>query len=136
MDEKEIYEFLKKIELFNGVSPDEFDIIIKNIEVKTVSPGELLFRENTRRKGIFIIYDGEVELFKKAPSGKEEHLAILGRYDFLGEGSLMEDSPHSTSARTVKETVVLMIETGFFIQRSRSLIQRSLSRYGRKRPLY
>jgi len=116
MDEKEIYEFLKKIELFNGVSPDEFDIIIKNIEVKTLSPGELLFSENTRRKGIFMIYDGEVELFKKTPSGKEKHLAILGRYDFLGEGSLMEDSPHSTSARTVKETVVLMIETGFFIR--------------------
>lgn len=116
MDDTEIYDFLKKIELFNGVSPEEFDIIVKNITVKTVSPGDLLFRENTRRKGIFMIYNGEVELFKKTPYGKEKHMAILGRYDFLGEGSLMEDSPHSTSARAVKETVVLMIETGFFIE--------------------
>ncbi len=116
MDEREIYDFIKKIELFNGVSPDEFDILIKSIDVKTVSPGEFLFRENTRRKGIFIIYEGEVELFKTSPQGKEKHLAIFGRYDFLGEGSLMEDSPHSTSARAVKETVVLMIGTGFFIE--------------------
>ena len=116
MNEKEIYDFIRKIELFNGVSPEEFDIIIKNIAVKTINPGELIFRENTRRKGIFIIYDGEVELFKKTPFGDEKHLAIFSKYDFLGEGSLMEDSPHSTSARAIKSTIILMIETAFFTQ--------------------
>lgn len=116
MNEKEIYDFIKKIELFNGVNPEEFDIIIKNITVKTVKPGETIFRENTRRKGIFIIYDGEVELFKKTPFGDEKHLAIFSKYDFLGEGSLMEDSPHSTSARAIKNTIIFMIETAFFTQ--------------------
>jgi aspartate ammonia-lyase len=116
MDEKEIYDFIKKIELFNGVSPEEFDIIIKNLTVRTVNPGEIIFRENTSRKGIFIIYDGEVELFKITPFGKEKHLAVFSKYDFLGEGSLMEDSPHSTSARAVKKTVIVMIETAFFTQ--------------------
>ena len=35
---------------------------------------------------------------------------------FLGEESLMEYSPHSTSARAADETVVFMIDTAFFSQ--------------------
>jgi len=115
MDKHNIHDFLKKIELFNGLDKEEFDVLIKHIKVRSVPPGEFLFIEHTPRKGIFIIFNGEVELFKKTPMGDEKRLAIFGKYDFLGEGSLMEDSPHSTSARTLKDTTVLLIETPFFI---------------------
>jgi len=115
MDKHNIHDFLKKIELFNGLDKEEFDVLIKHIKVRSVPPGEFLFIEHTPRKGIFIIFNGEVELFKKTPMGDEKRLAVFGKYDFLGEGSLMEDSPHSTSARTLKDTTVLLIETPFFI---------------------
>jgi len=116
MDKQIIYDFIKKIELFNGFNEEEYNILLEHIRVKTISPGDLLFIENTSRKGIFIIYSGEVELFKKTPYGDEKHLAVFGKYDFLGEGSLMGDSPHSTSARAVGETVVFIIDTHFFNQ--------------------
>lgn len=114
MDKTTIYDFIKKIELFNGFDDAEFNILLGHLEEKKVSKGDLLFMEDTPRKGIFIIYDGEVELFKKTPYGDEKRLAVFGKFDFLGEGSLMEDSPHSTSARALKETTVCIIDTGFF----------------------
>lgn len=113
IDHQTMLEFIKKIELFNGFSAEEFDILIDHITVKSVLPGEWLFLENTTRLGIFVIYEGEVELLKKTPFGSETRLAIFSKYDFLGEGSLMEDSPHSTSARAIKETVVLIIDREF-----------------------
>ena len=109
-----IHLFVKKIELFDGLTEEEFEVLNRNIHVKTIAPGGLLFVENTPRKGIFIIYEGEVELFKETPYGDEKHLALFSKYDFLGEGSLMEDSPHSTSARATVETMLLLIDTDFF----------------------
>ncbi len=114
MDKHIICEFLKKIELFNSFNEEEFHLLTDNIKVKTIPPDDLLFMENSSRIGIFIIYKGEVTLFKKTPYGSEKRLAMFGPLDFLGEGSLMEDSPHSTSARANTETTVFIIETGFF----------------------
>lgn len=114
MDEKIIGAFVKKIELFEGLTAEEFKVLLDHITEKKIKPDDLLFVENTPRKGIFMIYEGEVELFKTTPHGDEKHLAVFSRYDFLGEGSLMEDSPHSTSARAVSETVVFIIDTAFF----------------------
>ncbi|MCP4150481.1 MAG: aspartate ammonia-lyase [bacterium] len=114
MDKHIICEFLKKIELFNSFNEEEFHLLTDNIKVKTIAPDDLLFMENSSRIGIFIIYKGEVTLFKKTPYGSEKRLAMFGPLDFLGEGSLMEDSPHSTSARANTETTVFIIETGFF----------------------
>jgi aspartate ammonia-lyase len=74
----------------------------------------MLFTENSPRECIFMIYDGEVELFKKAPTGAELVLSIFGRLDFLGEGSLTDDSPHSTSARAKIPTKVFCLHKDFF----------------------
>ncbi len=114
MDKKIINDFLNRIELFKGLTPDEFELLSENIKIRNIASGDLLFTENTRRTGIFMIYDGEVKLFKKTVFGDEKHLAVFGKYDFIGEGSLMEDSPHSTSARASSETTAFIIETKFF----------------------
>jgi len=101
MEKALIKEFIKKIELFKGLSIDELQILSDNITMHVYDAGEFLFSENNPRKNIFIIEDGEVELFKKTVFGEEKQLCFFNKYDFLGEGSLMDDSPHSTSARAV-----------------------------------
>lgn len=114
MEKKVIIEFLKKIELFRGLEPPEFEILGDNISIRDFSPKGMLFTENSPRECIFMIYDGEVELFKKAPTGAEVVLSIFGRLDFLGEGSLTDDSPHSTSARAKIQTKVFCLHKEFF----------------------
>lgn len=114
MEKKVIIEFLKKIELFRGLEPPEFEILANNIAIRDFSPKGMLFTENSPRECIFMIYDGEVELFKKAPTGAEVVLSFFGRLDFLGEGSLTDDSPHSTSARAKIPTKVFCLHKDFF----------------------
>jgi aspartate ammonia-lyase len=114
MEKKIIIEFLKKIELFRGLEPPEFEILADNIIIRDYSPKSMLFNENSPRECIFMIYDGEVELFKKAPTGAELVLSNFGRLDFLGEGSLTDDSPHSTSARAKTQTKVFCLHKDFF----------------------
>ncbi len=114
MDNKEIIEFLKKIELFRGLTEDEYQMLMCCVEVKTYRAYQFLFRENGRRENIFIIYEGEVELFKSNPYGVEMKLTYFSKGDFLGEGSWDTETPHSTSARTLAPTTVLTLANEVF----------------------
>ncbi|MGM0550688.1 MAG: aspartate ammonia-lyase [Bacteroidota bacterium] len=116
MEDKQLYDFLNDIELFNGLTDDEFDVLIKNMEKKSFKTGELLFEQNGPRKDIFIIFSGQVELFKTIHFGAETKLSYFTRGDFLGEGSWASDSPHSTSARAVLDTIVYSIDKKYFDQ--------------------
>lgn len=114
MDKNIIREFLKRIELFKDLSEQKLDIITDKIKVENHKTGTMIFNENNIRQNLYIIYDGEVELFKRTPYGVEKRLSIFGKYDFLGEGALMDDSPHSTSARTTIATTTFALSRDKF----------------------
>ena len=97
-------QFLRKVQLFDDLNQEELALIAENIEGKEYEQGELLFTENTHRKNLWVIQSGEVELFKRTALGEEKRLAFFGKFDFLGEGALMDDYPHSASARTLLKT--------------------------------
>jgi len=116
MDKGVLLAFLEKIELFRGLTSEEYGLIVANLKQKTISPGELLFQENGPRESIYIIYSGEVELFKSTPYGAELKLAHFSGGDFLGEGPWSDESPHSTSARALTETVVFALDHDLFAE--------------------
>jgi len=116
MKREKIIEFIRGIELFKGLEEKELELLAQNIEEKLYSEGSLLFRENEPRENIYIIYTGEVKLCKTTVTGIRKELAFFGAGDFLGEGSLNENSPHSTSARVILPANILYIKKEFFKQ--------------------
>ncbi len=119
MNNEVILNFLKNIELFKDLNDVEFSSILKIVEIKNFSEKEYLFVENAQRKYLFIIFNGKVELIKKNPFGNEKILRIFSANDFLGEGSLLDDYPHSTSARASENCTLLCISRENF----RSMIE-------------
>jgi aspartate ammonia-lyase len=109
MQPLEIYEFIKETGLLKGLDKEELMLIARNIEIGEFEPGSLLFTENSPRKYVYIIYKGEVELFKTSPYGEEKRLSFFRKYDFLSEGALMDDYPHSTSARALIKSTIFTI---------------------------
>ena len=115
MQDTKMVAFLKKVELFRELEDSEINVVIGKIQEKTFNPRSYLFQENSpANKFLFIIYEGEVELFKKTAFGEEKRLTFFGAYDFLGEGTIMADTPHSTNARALKKTRVLCISKDDF----------------------
>lgn len=114
MKQEEMIDFLKRIELFRGFSEQDFELLGCCVQEKSFKTNDFLFRENGKRESIYVIYEGEVELFKSNPFGVELKLTVFGKGDFLGEGSHASDSPHSTSARALSPTTVLTIDNDFF----------------------
>ncbi|MBU1368895.1 MAG: aspartate ammonia-lyase [Bacteroidetes bacterium] len=105
---------IKHIELFKGLSEEELAFIAGHTQEVKFGTNALLFEENTSRELIFLIVSGKIELFKTTAFGEEQIITYFGRHDFLGEGSLMEDSPHSTSARAKEESHVLTLSKAVF----------------------
>jgi len=106
--------FIQQIELFAELTDDELSLMAKSLIVRNCEPGELLFTENQPRKYLWIIYDGQVELYKTTVYGEEKRLALFERPDFLGEGALLEAYPHSTSARSISQSTLLAISRETF----------------------
>lgn len=114
METNKILDFIKGIELFKGLDESELNLLFKSMQEKKYPKGTLLFEEHGPRKDIFIIYSGEVELFKTIHFGAETKLSHFSKGDFLGEGSWADDSPHSTTARALEDTTVYSITRNYF----------------------
>ena len=114
MEKSVIKEFLKRIELFKDLKDNQLQAVIDKISVESFPVNSMVFTENNTRENLSIIYEGEVELIKTTPYGGEKRLSIFGKYDFLGEGALMDDSPHSTSARATVDSVILRLSRNKF----------------------
>lgn len=110
MKPSEIKIFLRGVELFSDLSDAELDLFSSEIEIRHYRENELLFSENAPgQKFLYLIFNGEVELFKQTPYGEEKRLSFFGKSDFLGEGTMISDAPHSTNARALKDTQVLCL---------------------------
>ena len=110
MEKVALVEFVKKIELFKDLDPASLAVIAQNLEEKSYASGEMLFSENNPREEIVFIKTGRVLLFKKTPYGEEKTMSFFGAYDFLGEGAIIDDTPHFASARVMEDTVVHYIK--------------------------
>lgn len=108
---KEMKDFLNEVALFKNLDDNELSLIIDQIEEKKMDKGKFLFKENSVRDAIYIIRSGEIELIKKTPFGEEKRLSFFRRYDFIGEGSLIDNHPHSTSARTLTNVELFVLNS-------------------------
>ena len=103
MNKIQTQDFIKEIELFRGLTKEELNILSESLVEATYNRGEMLFEENGERKDLFLIYKGEVELFKKNIYGEEIRLSYFKKGEFLGEGSWSSGSKHSTSTRATEK---------------------------------
>ncbi len=114
METDVIKDFLKNIEIFKDLTEKEREELAAEFEPMHYEKSALLFVENTPRRNLFVIIDGEVELFKKTPFGEEKRLSFFNRFDFIGEGALLDDSPHTTNARAALNTSALLLSRDRF----------------------
>jgi aspartate ammonia-lyase len=134
MDKNEIKNFLSEIALFQDLNDEELDQLTDYSEIATFKKGDLLFGENTPRTNLYVIYSGKVALFKQPSFGKEKILTYFSKLDFLGEGALMDNYPHSTSARATEDAVVITIHRDNFhelMEKNSQLVVKILSQVSR-----
>ena len=107
--EKEI-GISKDIEIFSGLSHDEFVAVVDKIEPITFSAGEVIVREGDEGDSIYIIVSGEVSIFRNTEFGEEIHITDLSDGAFFGEFGFFLKSKRFATIKAAVETTLLELK--------------------------
>jgi len=91
-------EFLKRVQIFQGLSDPELAEILMLGVVKEYAENDIVFEDGSPGDCFYVIYGGSVRISKMFDNMGEEALTVLGAGDFLGEMSFFDDEPRSARA--------------------------------------
>lgn len=103
-------EQLVRSVVFEHLSPADVDLILPSCRLLEVSPGQVVLAEGKQGGGLYVILEGEVEIFLPDHVGdglkrrSSLQLNVLGPGRCFGEYGLVDDSPSSASVRAVVPT--------------------------------
>jgi len=95
--------------VFQRLSPPDLDLVVAALEVIARKPGELILSEGTPGDGLYIVLEGEVEVFlpERAASGTHRPTRVrlnrLGPGRCLGEYAVIDDQASSASAAALTD---------------------------------
>ncbi|HYQ01146.1 MAG TPA: cyclic nucleotide-binding domain-containing protein [Polyangiaceae bacterium] len=103
-------EFLARTPIFAGLPERVIDLLAASGRTVELAANELLLREGDPARSMFVVRNGEIEIFKHGKGGIEQRLAILMQGDCLGEMSLIDIQPRSATARARGIATVFVLE--------------------------
>ena len=101
-------EKLRDSRFLHGTPETALHQLAKIVETKTFRADELLFEEGTAREFMAVIVSGAVAI-EKRHDARPVRLVTLGVGEAVGEGILLDDSPHGTSARAISTTTAFVL---------------------------
>jgi aspartate ammonia-lyase len=110
MKVSEIRALLRELSFLDGLTDGDYHFLGKQLTPVVFQPGEMIFTEGMERTRMCVIYSGTVAIEKhSAGEAPPVRLATLGRGEAIGEGVLLDESAHGTSAVALEETRALQL---------------------------
>ncbi|HEU5231644.1 MAG TPA: Crp/Fnr family transcriptional regulator [Terriglobales bacterium] len=109
-----VTDSLLKTQLFSGLTPAERESLSKRAVRKRYKDGERLFTEGDKCDGLFVVSKGAVRIFKSAPNGREQVLAVEGPGSSIAELPVFDGGDYPASANAVGETEAVFISRQAF----------------------
>lgn len=88
---------LERVDLFKGLSQNDFNTLTAYLQKKRVAGGSLLFQEGDLGDSAYVIRHGTVRVMRTI-GGEAVELARGGRGDMVGETALIDSEPRFASA--------------------------------------
>jgi len=113
-----IVNYLKQSDIFYQFTPTQLEMVANLCQELVYQTGEIIFKENSGSKELYIIAQGEVEILinpsNMGSSAVSNHagsvIATLRRGQSFGEVALVDEGLRSASAKAAqKETRLLVI---------------------------
>lgn len=113
-----IVNYLKQSDIFYQFTPTQLEMVANLCQEVVFQAGEIIFKENSGSKELYVIAQGEVEILINpsavGSSSETKHtdsvIAILRRGQSFGEVALVDEGLRSASACAAqKETRLLVI---------------------------
>ncbi len=100
---------LQKSRLFEGLLPEEFEMLADLTQHRIVPPGELIFEQGDIGDCLYLLVDGSVEVLQQGSKSEQHLIARLEAPSFFGEMSLVDKEFRSASIRATAESELLCL---------------------------
>ena len=109
-------ELLRKIPLFSILDEEALKDLALHSKTTTLAAHQAVFWMNEFARYLYVVISGKVRVFYSNKEGQEVTLTVLSPFAYFGEMALIDGGPHSASARTVNETVLLLVSRDTFVE--------------------
>jgi CRP/FNR family cyclic AMP-dependent transcriptional regulator len=108
---------LKQSDIFYQLTPTQLEMVANLCSEVTFQAGELIFRENSASKELYIIAEGEVEIVldpsiiqaSKKTTSNDSVIATLRKGQSFGEVALVDEGLRSASTRAIQDNTRLLV---------------------------
>src|SRR5687767_12453038 len=104
----EIRAQLREIRFLDGLTDGDYHFLSSRIDPVSYASDALIFQEGSTRELFALITKGSVAIEKNA-GAQPVRLTTFGTGQAIGEGLLLDDTAHGTTARTLEPTQTLVI---------------------------
>jgi aspartate ammonia-lyase len=105
-----IRDRLRQTQFLEGVTDSSIHQLARLVTLRTYETDEILFEEGSSRAQMAIIISGAVAI-EKGHHGRPVRLVTLGAGQAVGEGLLLDELPHGTSARALQKTEAYLLSS-------------------------
>jgi len=112
-----IVNYLKQSDIFYQFTPTQLELVANLCREEVFQAGEIVFKENSSSKELYIIAQGEVDILIKPANvsllgmleEEEAPVATLRRGQNFGEVALVDEGLRSASARAAQKDTRLLV---------------------------
>jgi CRP/FNR family cyclic AMP-dependent transcriptional regulator len=102
-------EDLRQIPLFALLDDDEMAVLAAQVEIKKFAPRQRIYKIGEPGKHAYVMMSGTVRVTSVDQDHQEVLVDAPSHGDFFGFASMLDDTPHQTTALAMEETVCLEV---------------------------
>jgi CRP/FNR family transcriptional regulator, cyclic AMP receptor protein len=103
-------EVLKDVPLFALLDEEELSVLAGQVEMKTFAPRQRIYRIGDPAGSAYVVLSGLVQVATVDEDHQEVLLDKPSNGEFFGFASMMDETPHQTSATAIEETVCIEVD--------------------------
>ena len=102
-------EILQKSRLFEGLLPEEIEMLAEVTQQKDYKAGETVFEQGDVGDSLDLLVEGEVDVVRTRSDGSQHVIAVLEAPNFFGEMSLIDKEYRSATIRARTAATMLCL---------------------------
>lgn len=102
---------LQIVPIFENIDDQALNLISALMHTQSIKKGQTLYRAEEDNDSLFVVYRGQVKIYRLTESGKEQLVRILQPGDFSGEWAIFNaDKLHGDYAEAMRDTTVCVLK--------------------------
>jgi CRP/FNR family cyclic AMP-dependent transcriptional regulator len=103
-------EVLKDVPLFALLDEEELSVLAGQVEMRTFAPRQRIYKLGDAAGSAYVVISGSVQVTTVDDDHQEVVVDTPSHGQFFGFASMMDETPHQTSATALEETVCIEVD--------------------------